>query len=311
MPVIGRSISTQIAAHAGLTTAVHGVGTSYLAKVGTSQKAVLPLDGVDAMTGNLTIGAHKILTTNLLLKEESVDEISVKNAADDAYRNLFLRTLLAREYIGAHIDNCVLHAPNTNATKLLIKARDTDVGLVEIARLVGAADPYFQLTLPPVLTPTARPGAPVEGHLVVNITSGAFEIFDGTHFKQELHSIHRTVNYDDTTPVVIATAPAGTIIIGAVVNITTVFAGGSPVLGLGDASQTQGFMTNAKAACTVLGWKGGLGIDAGGVYLHDDAGKQSLSKLYTTETEVLATFTGGDGLTQGVAEVYFLYTTLS
>lgn len=56
---------------------------------------------------------------------------------------------------------------------LLFKADDTGVGVIEVARLQGAADPYFQATLPVLFTPIATaslPATPVEGMFTYDAT---------------------------------------------------------------------------------------------------------------------------------------------
>jgi hypothetical protein len=41
------------------------------------------------------------------------------------------------------VDTCIISPPNTDVNYFMFKARDSGVGLVEVGRVVGAADPYF------------------------------------------------------------------------------------------------------------------------------------------------------------------------
>ena len=57
-----------------------------------------------------------------------------------------------------------VRAQNVDGARINFIARDTGVGLVNVAALLGAADPYWLFYLPPVLQPAAIPAALVEGH---------------------------------------------------------------------------------------------------------------------------------------------------
>lgn len=48
----------------------------------------LLLNGKEAMKGNLDLAGHKLLTTNLMLKEEDSDTFAIRDRADTAYKNL-------------------------------------------------------------------------------------------------------------------------------------------------------------------------------------------------------------------------------
>jgi len=52
--------------------------------------------------------------------------------------------------------------------------------LAEVARLQGAADPYFQVTLPMVLKPSSAPGTPVEGHFYYDSVAKKLKFYNGT-----------------------------------------------------------------------------------------------------------------------------------
>ncbi len=75
-------------------------------------------------------------------------------------------------------DGATINSPDIDATSLILKARDNGVGLVEIARFQGAADPYFEaypLRLKPIAT-ASLPGTPVEGMLVYDTTAKKLKV---------------------------------------------------------------------------------------------------------------------------------------
>jgi hypothetical protein len=74
----------------------------------------------------------------------------------------------------------ILRPLNTDNTYFRIQARDNDVGLVEVARVQGAADPYFQMTLACVFNPTTQPGTPVKGMVFYNTTTNKLNLYNGT-----------------------------------------------------------------------------------------------------------------------------------
>jgi len=262
------------------------------------------------LTGDLTIGAHLLKTTDLALKQEDASYFSIRNAADDAFKGLNLTAI--RNY-GHHLfmaDARGIYAPDVDATYFVLGARDSGVSNVEVARFQGAADPYFQLTLPPVLTATARPGTPVEGHIVSNSATGAFEIYDGTHWKQEVHSIHVTIDYDDVGVNDVSPIPAGALVLACLVNITTAFNGTTPTIEIGDDDDADGFGEAAATLCETPGWKdvSSPELVACGDYFKD--GTYHLFKFYPAAKTAKVTVASGNGLTEGKAEIYFIYITL-
>lgn len=130
----------------------------------------LPLSG-GTLTGDLNIGAHKLKTTNLLLKEGAASYFHIRNADDDAFRSVYLAALALTDNIDFMTSAKYIAAISANNGYLALRAWDTDNALVEIARLVGTADPYFQATLPMVLKPATTPGATVEGMFGYHSTS--------------------------------------------------------------------------------------------------------------------------------------------
>ncbi|MBA7618502.1 hypothetical protein ES703_25829 [subsurface metagenome] len=114
--------------------------------------------------GDIVIGANKLKTTNLLIKQLDANQFVIRNLADDADKSVKLYSLTFTNGITAGADNLAINAPNVDSNYIKIMARDNTSGLIEVARIVGAADPYVQMSLPMVLKPGSVPGTPVEGH---------------------------------------------------------------------------------------------------------------------------------------------------
>ena len=113
--------------------------------------------------GNVEIRGNNLRTTDLSLREYDAVSLTIRDLADTAYRDLLLR-ILTFSTLGGVGATPSLSPENTDARPLLLQARDSGVGLVEVARLMGAADPYFQATLPMRLNPAGAPGVILEGH---------------------------------------------------------------------------------------------------------------------------------------------------
>ena len=102
--------------------------------------------------GDVTLGAYKLKTTNLVFKEIDTSSMAVRNAADDAYRNIIGNIVQAQaqlKWASQVTDvggNGVFESKNANDNYVTFHARDNGVGLVEAARLVGAADPFMCIT---------------------------------------------------------------------------------------------------------------------------------------------------------------------
>lgn len=117
------------------------------------------------LSGNLGIGANSLETTNLALYEVNQYGLAIKNPAKTVWKNIDISAITARDDVSIIYDGKAFQAPNADDCYSTFKARDTGVGRAEVARLQGAADPYFQMTLPMVLSPGSEPGTVVEGHL--------------------------------------------------------------------------------------------------------------------------------------------------
>jgi len=73
-----------------------------------------------------------------------------------------------------------INAPNTDDNTVTFGARDNGVGIATIARLVGAADPYFEATKGLVLAPVAQWGTPVTGALIYNTSTSKINFWNGS-----------------------------------------------------------------------------------------------------------------------------------
>ena len=134
---------------------------------------------IDTATGDLTLDP----ASGIVLKQGGTEFASIAANTKDLGRvasNLWFRSI----YLGTGIDfrgnNASVDAPDTDGQQALFKARDTGVGKVEVARLQGAADPYFQATLPMVLNPSSQPGTVVEGHFWYDSTAKKLKFYNGT-----------------------------------------------------------------------------------------------------------------------------------
>lgn len=196
-----------IAVHAALTTGVHGVGSSTIvgtdltqtltAKTLTSptiQGTVLAGTGLTMPAfiagGDISLGANKLIVNALLIKNIGNDYLMVRDSGDSVYKNVICSQCYAESSLflenGAitlFSDTSYLTPRDADGTVFLIKARDTGVGLVEVARVVGAADPYFQATLPlrllPIVT-ASLPGTPVEGMIAYDNTLNKLVVYNGS-----------------------------------------------------------------------------------------------------------------------------------
>ena len=189
-----------IAVHAALTTGVHGVGAGVV--VGTTltqtltnktltspviQGTVDPGTGLTlpAFTagGDISLGANKLKTTNYMVVErDTYYGVSVETLAG-GFANIGAYVVYANAAFQGNADGAVLAARGVDDNYLQFTARDNGVGPVEIARLQGAADPYFQATLPLRLLPiptASLPATPVEGMIAYDDTANKLKVYNGT-----------------------------------------------------------------------------------------------------------------------------------
>ena len=100
--------------------------------------------------GNISLGANQLRTTTVYLYEPATDGLGIKAISDDSWKRLYCGgvDIYTTTGLSLAVDGCVINSHNADAGYTSIRARDTGVGLVEIARLVGAAEPRFGHTLP-------------------------------------------------------------------------------------------------------------------------------------------------------------------
>ncbi len=130
------------------------------------------------LTGDLSIGSHKLKTTTLYLHEKDTSTLSIHKISDNSIQRLYADRFLFVTGIYGEGSSSNISAQNVDASALIGRARDTGNDLVETDRRQGAADPYFQATLPMVLNPSAEPGALVEGHFWYDATDDVLKYRD-------------------------------------------------------------------------------------------------------------------------------------
>jgi hypothetical protein len=96
--------------------------------------------------GDISLGANKLKTTNLLLKEITSIHWGFRDAADTAYRGVIGDILDARTEFACGANAVRLRAGDADGYYMTFEARDTGVGLVEIGRMVGANWAHLLLT---------------------------------------------------------------------------------------------------------------------------------------------------------------------
>lgn len=138
----------------------------------------MPLSG-GTFTGDVSIGAHKLRTTSLILKEGIPGMWYFRNAADDANTYIRAQGFQLYEYLAAQANNADLRACDVAGHQFLFKARGAAT-LEEVMRLQGhVTDPHVLMTLPMVLKPSAIPGTLVEGHFAYVADEGKLAFYDG------------------------------------------------------------------------------------------------------------------------------------
>ena len=141
---------------------------------------------LQVVSGDIAVGANKLKTTNLMVKEGDVNTLYIRNAADNAYKNIIAEAVEANSGFASsgsltfYASGLRIDASNVNDHYLSLRARDNGVGMVEVARISAAADPYFMASIPMVLNPSLVPGAPLEGHFWYDSTAKKLKFYNGT-----------------------------------------------------------------------------------------------------------------------------------
>ncbi len=150
-------VDDAIGTHADLT-ATHGVGEIVgrtEAQTLTNKTLTAPIiNGTVTTTGltlpahssgDISLGANELKTTNNIIKERS-SRIAIRNAADDNYGDLDLKAIRLRSggFILSTSSSVYIAAPGAANAYMSLKAWN-GAAQVEIARLEGAAAPTFDL----------------------------------------------------------------------------------------------------------------------------------------------------------------------
>jgi len=98
--------------------------------------------------GDINIGANKLKTTDLLIKQGWTGGFSIRDAADTTHKSLALNWIMPYAGFDAQSTISKISAKNEDGAYIIGQARKTGVGVTEIFRMVGAAEPRFKFTLP-------------------------------------------------------------------------------------------------------------------------------------------------------------------
>jgi len=132
---------------------------------------------------HLDMNGYGIQTDNLLFKELDTIHFCIRDRGDTTYRNLAAGSLYSTMAIGYWVSPGYFNTRNVDGTYVALRARESGVGLAEVARLQGAVDPYFQLTRPVRLYPSTEPGTPVEGHFLYDSAKDVLKYRDANGFR--------------------------------------------------------------------------------------------------------------------------------
>ena len=129
--------------------------------------------------GNLGIGANALKSTDVLIKEGDANTWYIRDVADTGFKNIKLEMIELNNSLISRVNGGFLQADDVDGHFFRFFARDTGVGQAEVAYLQGAADPYFKFVLPPVISKTALPGTPVDGHIAYDSADGCLKQYQG------------------------------------------------------------------------------------------------------------------------------------
>jgi hypothetical protein len=97
-----------------------------------------------AFGSDISIGLNKLKTTNHFIKEFNSAYLTLRDIGDTTETSLILDTL---DFWGlqSRVSGDKVMALNADNAHLDFHARDNGVGLIEVARMAGGADPYFAM----------------------------------------------------------------------------------------------------------------------------------------------------------------------
>lgn len=225
--------------------------------------------------------------------------ILIRNAADNAYGGLYC-ALLGAESIYMNANAAEIKASGSNDRYAIFQAWDTGVGQAEVARLQGAADPYFA---------TGN-----NGNASKSYYSGVFEICQGvkiaTTTVTKAHDSDLFAAEDTSDDVTIWQQPAGSVLLGAKITLDTQFAADS----LSDLDVTVGLAgdNDGLIAPTMNGTSDSAGTDYStrGEYWNTSAEGSFWYAASATDWVAYATATGANLSTTSAGQVTFTFTYL-
>jgi len=100
---------------------------------------------LDTVAQDILLKGNLLKTTNLALKESSTDLWVVRNAADNANRDLRARVFQVDSLIEGTDSSFDINTQNADNAVLIFGARENGVGPMEVARLQSGASPTFDL----------------------------------------------------------------------------------------------------------------------------------------------------------------------
>ena len=101
-------------------------------------------------SGNISLGANAIKTTNCLLDEWAANSLAIRNYDKSAYQNLKVNILELTGNIGMKTNGTAISTPTSDNSYIILEARDNGVGMTEVVRLQSGVEPYILLTHPKI-----------------------------------------------------------------------------------------------------------------------------------------------------------------
>lgn len=98
------------------------------------------------MRGDIEMGANTISFTDVVLLRGAAGQLDVMNLAEDAYEDILAEYLLFNLVLASNVATAYFKPLDADNAAILLQARDTGVGGVEIGRLQGADVAHLLLT---------------------------------------------------------------------------------------------------------------------------------------------------------------------
>jgi hypothetical protein len=106
------------------------------------------VDGdLDMLTNDVKMGVgSEIRFADVMLKQQDSLTLQIRDLADSSYKGLRTDILVSSSFIGISTPSKIA-TWNTDSSYMTIEARGNGVGLTEIAKMLSAADPTFDIKL--------------------------------------------------------------------------------------------------------------------------------------------------------------------